>query len=181
MKHSDQSCTVVTINSGSTSVKLAAFQVRAPAVTEMSRISLSHDSHTPREALSGFLSGLSTSPDAIAHRIVHGGQRFTVPVKIDATVATALGQLSELAPLHNPKAIEWIDAARQVAGATVVQVAAFDTAFFSSLPRVAAEYALAHRYGVDEGVRRYGFHGLAHEALWKRWSQLHPDLPQGEE
>lgn len=178
MKHSDQSC-VMTINSGSTSVKLAAFKVRAQTVTEVSRVTLSEDARTPREALSGFLAGLPDAPDAIAHRVVHGGQRFTAPVKIDSNVATAIKELSELAPLHNPKALEWIDAARQVADAAVVQVAAFDTAFFSSLPRVAAEYALASRYGVDEGVRRYGFHGLAHQALWQRWSQLHPDLPQG--
>src|SRR5262249_22852922 len=45
--------------------------------------------------------------------------------------------------------------------------------------RVAGEYALASRYGIDQAVRRYGFHGLAHEALWKRWSQLHPDLQRG--
>jgi len=92
---------------------------------------------------------------------------------------TAIDELSELAPLHNPKALEWIEAARSVAGPDVTQIAAFDTSFFSSLPRVAGEYALAAKYGVDQDVRRYGFHGLAHEALWRRWTQLRPDLPRG--
>src|SRR5262249_37064340 len=95
------------------------------------------------------------------------------------SVVTGIRELSGLAPLHNPKALEWIEAARNVAGTDVLQVAAFDTAFFSSLPRVAAEYALPKRYGVDQGIRRYGFHGLADQALWQRWSQLHPDLPLG--
>jgi acetate kinase len=111
--------------------------------------------------------------------VVHGGHRFPAPVRIDAGVTTAIKELSELAPLHNPKALEWIEAAQSVAGANVTQIAAFDTSFFSSLPRVAGEYALAAKYGVDQDVRRYGFHGLAHEALWRRWTQLRPDLPAG--
>jgi acetate kinase len=191
MKHSDEPCIVVTINSGSTSVKLAAFTASASAsasaaaaaddrdVTQISREHLSGESLVPREALRSFLAKLSSPPDAVAHRVVHGGQHFTAPVKIDSSVSIAIQQLSELAPLHNPKAVEWIEAARHVAGPDVIQVAAFDTSFFCALPRVAAEYALARQHGVDEGVRRYGFHGLAHEALWRRWSELHPELPRG--
>jgi acetate kinase len=179
-KHSARSCTVVTVNSGSTSVKLAAFDVRSPDdVTQMSQDHVTGDNLVPREVLTRFLANLRAAPAAIAHRVVHGGRRFTAPVRIDSSVLTAIQTLSELAPLHNPKAVEWIEAARSVAGPEVAQVAAFDTAFFSSLPRVAGEYALASGYGVDQGVRRYGFHGLAHEALWRRWSQLHPDLPRG--
>jgi acetate kinase len=55
----------------------------------------------------------------------------------------------------------------------------FDTAFFTRMPRVAAEYALAPSLGVDRGVRRYGFHGLAHESLWRKWCALYPQLPRG--
>ncbi len=179
-KHSDRSCTVLTVNSGSTSVKLGAFEARGPAsVTQISQDHLSGEKLVPREVLSGFLAKLATPPDAIAHRVVHGGRRFPGPVRIDSGVMTAIHELSELAPLHNPKALEWIEAARSVAGPDVMQIAAFDTSFFSSLPRVAGEYALAAKYGVDQDVRRYGFHGLAHEALWRRWTQLRPDLPRG--
>jgi acetate kinase len=184
-KHSDRSCIVVTVNSGSTSVKLAAFETRCAAtvaaadVTEISHETLRGEQLAPREELSRFLAKLPGPPQAIAHRVVHGGRRFTTPVLIDSSVSAAIQELSELAPLHNPKAVEWIEAARSVAGARVAQVAVFDTAFFASLPRVAGEYAMASRYGADQGVRRYGFHGLAHEALWKRWSQLHTDLPLG--
>jgi len=170
----------VTVNSGSTSVKLGAFEVRSPDdVTPISQEHLTGENLVPRAVLTSFLAKLRAAPAAIAHRVVHGGRRFTAAVRIDSSVSAAIHELSELAPLHNPKALEWIEAACSVAGPDVTQVAAFDTAFFASLPRVAGEYALASRYGVDEGVRRYGFHGLAHEALWRRWSQLSPDLPLG--
>jgi acetate kinase len=179
-KHSDRSCIVLTVNSGSTSVKLGAFEARGPEdVTQVSQDHLSGENLAPRAVLSGFLAKLPAPPHAMAHRVVHGGQRFTTPVRIDSSVLTGIQELSELAPLHNPKAVEWIEAALGITGPDVAQVAAFDTSFFASLPRVAGEYALAARYGVDKGVRRYGFHGLAHEALWRRWAQLHPELPLG--
>ncbi len=111
--------------------------------------------------------------------MVHGGTRFTAPTLIDDGAREAIGALSELAPLHNPVALKWIDAARKTCGAGVTQVATFDTAFFSTLPRVAAEYALPPDLGVELGVRRYGFHGLAHEAMWERWRHLEPRLPGG--
>jgi acetate kinase len=179
-KHSERSCTVVTVNSGSTSVKLAAFQCRGKdAATQISHAHLEGSQLVPEQVLRDFLAKLPATPDAMAHRVVHGGRKFPGPVRIDAGVTSAIEALCELAPLHNPKALEWIKAAQDVAGSEVTQVAAFDTSFFASLPRVAAEYALAPRFGIDEDVRRYGFHGLAHEALWRRWTQLRPDLPQG--
>jgi acetate kinase len=171
---------IVTINSGSTSVKLAAFEARAPGdfVRIESQKSTGEDL-VPTRVLAEFLAKLGTRPAAIGHRVVHGGTKFTAPVRIDSEVREAIHQLSELAPLHNPKALEWIQAAIETVGDDVAQVAAFDTSFFANLPRVAGEYALARKFGVDAGVRRYGFHGLAHEALSRRWEHLRPDLPQG--
>lgn len=171
---------VFTVNSGSTSVKLAAFEVTA--LCESQRIA--HEEHpeessSEREILSGFLSRLHRRPDAIAHRIVHGGTRFTHPTRLDASVLAEIGKLSELAPLHNRKALQWIEAARDLCGPDMVQLAAFDTSFFAGLPRVAGEYALAAHVGVEQGVRRYGFHGLAHEAMWRVWRDLRPELPGG--
>jgi len=179
-KHSERSCTVVTVNSGSTSVKLAAFTASAGAVTQISHDHLSGEKLVPQEVLRTFLAKLPSAPDAMAHRVVHGGHHFPAPVRIDERVLGTIRELSELAPLHNPKALEWIEAARAVGGASAVaQIAVFDTSFFSSLPRVAGEYALAPEFGVDQDVRRYGFHGLAHEALRRRWTELRPDLPGG--
>ena len=169
----------MTVNSGSTSVKLAAFSVSAGTVTQISHGHLDGEKLVAESNLRRFLAKLPRPPDAMAHRVVHGGRHFCAPVKIDGEVIKTIRTLSELAPLHNPKALEWIEAARKVAGRDVEQIAAFDTSFFASLPRVAGEYALAARHGVEQDVRRYGFHGLAHQALSCRWTELRPDLLQG--
>lgn len=176
---------VLTVNTGSTSVKLAAFRVGpggGEAGTPPLRLAAQHltgDSPDPAATLRGFLSRLPGAPAAVAHRVVHGGTRFTGPTLIDDSAREAIAALSELAPLHNPTALRWIDAARETCGKGVTHVAAFDTAFFSTLPRVAAEYALPPDFGVDIGVRRYGFHGLAHQAIWQRWRELEPRLAGG--
>jgi acetate kinase len=176
---------VLTVNTGSTSVKLAAFGVQSdpgeagPPPKQLAAQHLTGHAPDPVAALRGLLGQLPHPPAAVAHRVVHGGTRFTAPTLIDDAARQAIAALSELAPLHNPVALRWIDAAREACGAGVIQVAAFDTAFFSTLPRVAAEYALPPDLGVDLGVRRYGFHGLAHQAMWERWCQLEPRLPGG--
>jgi acetate kinase len=168
---------VLTLNSGSTSVKLGLYDTAAGK-----RLENEHHSGSdiePRALLKSFLQRLKSSPDVIAHRVVHGGTRFPGPVRIDDTVVGEIRTLSELAPLHNPTALRWIDAAREVCGDNIAHVAVFDTSFFATLPRRASEYALPASFGVEHGVRRYGFHGLAHEAMWRRWCELHPALPKG--
>jgi len=171
---------VVTVNSGSTSVKLAAYEL--PDSGGGRRIChLRADSGTAdrKALLAGFLAGLKQAPDAIAHRVVHGGRRFTAPARIDPDVFREIAALSELAPLHNPEALHWIEAAQSLCGPQVAQVAAFDTAFFAGLPDVAREYAVSRELSLDHGVCRYGFHGLAHEAMLRSWEALHPELPGG--
>jgi acetate kinase len=171
---------VLTLNSGSTSVKLAAYDTAgAQTPTRIASEHHSGDKIERRSIFGAFLAKLRSRPDAVAHRVVHGGTRFTCPARIDDSVFSGIAELSELAPLHNPKALEWIDTARELCGPDVAQVAVFDTAFFVGLPRVAAEYALPPHLGVERGVQRYGFHGLAHEAMWRRWCELHPELPGG--
>jgi acetate kinase len=172
--------TLLTVNSGSTSVKLALYDVNAAGTP----VRVSSEQHSggalDRLALLRSVAArLGAAPAAIAHRIVHGGTRFVLPTRIDAEVIAAIGQLSPLAPLHNPPALEWVTATRELWGETLPQVAVFDTAFFAALPRRAAEYAVPPELGVGRGVRRYGFHGLAHEVMWHRWCELHPQLPRG--
>jgi acetate kinase len=176
---------VLTVNTGSTSVKLAAFRAEAddggagrPPVRLAAR-HLTGTSLDPLATLDGFLEQLEERPTAVAHRVVHGGTRFTGPALLDDGVREAIAALSELAPLHNPVALRWIDAAREACGPGVTHVATFDTSFFATLPRVAMEYALPPDLGVELGIRRYGFHGLAHEAMWRRWRELQPGLEGG--
>ncbi|HEU5136161.1 MAG TPA: acetate/propionate family kinase [Steroidobacteraceae bacterium] len=99
--------------------------------------------------------------DAVVHRVVHGGERFTAPTLIDAGVLAQLGDLERLAPLHNPPAIAAIKAARELF-ANVPHVAVFDTAFHATLPPRAREYALPEEIRARFSIRRYGFHGISH-------------------
>src|SRR5690606_6956864 len=133
---------VLTINSGSASVKLAIHEVAA-AKKPVCLFSERHDADArPRPVLQALLAKLASPPDEVAHRVVHGGTYFTGPTRIDDATIRRLEQLNDLAPLHNPKALQWLAAARTVCGPPAVHVAHFDTAFFAGLPRVAAEYAL---------------------------------------
>jgi acetate kinase len=172
--------TLLTVNSGSTSVKLALYEVDAAGACVLLDSEHHSGSQLDRHALlRSFGTRRSPAPQAIAHRIVHGGTRFVRPTRIDRDVIAAIEQLSPLAPLHNPAALRWVQATREIWGEELPQVAVFDTAFFAHMPRRAAEYALPAALGVERGVRRYGFHGLAHEFMWRRWCELNPQLPDG--
>ncbi len=109
--------------------------------------------------------------DAVGHRLVHGGPRFSRPVRLDADVTAELERLSVLAPLHNPPAIMAVRASRAWLGAGVPMVAAFDTAFHRDLPEVAARYALPRSVADRHGVRRYGFHGIAHASMARQYAE----------
>jgi acetate kinase len=100
---------------------------------------------------------------AAGHRVVHGGLKFTRSVRIDADVLAALDEFVPLAPLHQPHNLDAIRAvARHMPG--LKQVACFDTAFHRTQPGVAQAFALPRRYA-EEGVLRYGFHGLSYEYI----------------
>src|SRR5262249_48719957 len=155
---------LLTVNSGSTSVKLALYEATHGAEPRL--IDSEQRRGSPLDAsavLRSLEPKLTSPPKVIAHRIVHGGTRFVQPTPMDGAVLTAIEQLARLAPLHNSVALRWVAAARELWGAQLPQVAVFDTSWFANLPRVAAEYALPPNLGTARGVRRYGFHGLAHE------------------
>lgn len=99
--------------------------------------------------------------DGIAHRVVHGGDRFHEAVRIDERVIAAIRDLSRLAPLHNPANLLGVEVARQLAP-DVPQIAVFDTAFHQQLPAHAYTYALPLDLARRLHVRRYGFHGSSH-------------------
>ena len=103
--------------------------------------------------------------DGVGHRVVHGGSRFIEPVRLDGTVMRDLEALTMLAPLHNPPSLMAIQAARAVLGETIPMVVVFDTAFHATMPAKAATYAIPYEFSERHGIRRYGFHGLAHASL----------------
>jgi acetate kinase len=100
---------------------------------------------------------------AAGHRVVHGGLKFTKPVAIDAEVLAALEALVPLAPLHQPHNLAAIKAIAQRVP-DLAQVACFDTAYHRTQPELAQAFALPRRYA-EEGVLRYGFHGLSYEYI----------------
>ena len=110
--------------------------------------------------------------EAVGHRVVHGGERFTHSTLVDDEVWRGVEELIELAPLHNPHNLRGIAAARAVLGAGVPQVAVFDTAFHHSLPDTAYLYAIPYQFYRRYGVRRYGFHGTSHRYIAYRYRQL---------
>ena len=104
---------------------------------------------------------------AIGHRVVHGGERFQAPARIDAEVCAAIRELALLAPLHNPANLIGIEVCRD-AFPGVPQVAVFDTAFHQTLPPHAFRYAVPDAWYRELGVRRYGFHGTSHRYVAER-------------
>lgn len=110
--------------------------------------------------------------EAVGHRVVHGGERFTHSTLVDDDVWHALHDLIELAPLHNPHNLRGIAAARAALGPGIPQVAVFDTAFHHSLPDVAYLYAIPYQLYRRYRVRRYGFHGTSHRYIAYRYRQL---------
>ena len=98
---------------------------------------------------------------AVGHRIVHGGPRFTSPRRIDEKLKAVLKELVPFAPLHLPSQIAMIEAV-SAHYPDLPQVACFDTAFHSTMPEVAKRFALPQELW-DQGIKRYGFHGLSYE------------------
>jgi acetate kinase len=157
---------VLTVNAGSSSVRFALFKGNAAP----QRLAVAHNGHgTATARLRAFLHEQNAGPVAVvAHRVVHGGSTLVTPCVVDARVEAEIERLAPLAPLHNPVALAWIRAAREVLGPGVTQVTVFDTAFYADLPEAARTYAIPREFAHKHGLRRYGFHGIAHRALWRR-------------
>ena len=112
--------------------------------------------------------------EAVGHRIVHGGAKYTAPVRLDATVLAELEQLIPLAPLHQPHNLSPIRSLFAIAP-HLPQVGCFDTAFHTVQPPLAQAFALPAAI-TERGVRRYGFHGLSYEYIASVLPSLDPKL-----
>jgi acetate kinase len=116
-------------------------------------------------------------PIAVGHRVVHGGPRYSQPVLIDEEVLANLERFVPLAPLHQPNNLAPIRAI-MAESPDLPQAACFDTAFHRGHGALADHYALPERF-YDEGVRRYGFHGLSYEYIASRLPKVAPDIAPG--
>ena len=160
---------VVVINCGSTSLKaerLDPVSGERFASVHVERIGETVPSHAA--ALEQALPELMADDvEAVGHRVVHGGEHFIAPTRITPEVLATLDGLHHLAPLHNPANVAGIRAALEALPDTP-QVAVFDTAVHSTLPRRAYSYALPRELAVRHGLRRYGFHGPSHALVARR-------------
>lgn len=193
---------LLTINAGSSSLKFALFQSRGLAamgsgqvegIGTASRLTCKDGAgnaiHADErsigdhaQAMAAVLAILSerfgqARVTGIGHRVVHGGIDFDAPAVIDGQVVEQLARLIPLAALHQPHNLAGI-AAAGAAFPGVLQVACFDTAFHRTQSYVASTYALPRRF-YEEGVRRYGFHGLSYEYVAERLSAMSPRHGKG--
>jgi acetate kinase len=166
---------VLVVNAGSSSLKL--------------RLLDGQDVISHRADLPAGPDGLDTSrlaeilhgwrkPDVVGHRIVHGGNLFAGPARIDHAVREQLRELTDLAPLHQPKSLAALDAVTARLP-DITAVACFDTAFHATIPAAAATYAIPLEWRERYGIRRYGFHGLSHSYCSARAARLVDRPPAG--
>lgn len=109
--------------------------------------------------------------DAVGHRIVHGGEKFTKPAIVDDEVMNGLEECIELAPLHNPAAILGIEACKKVMPGKK-NVVVFDTAFHQTMPEETYLYPIPYKYYEKYKIRRYGFHGTSHQYVSGRVAEI---------
>ena len=191
---------VLALNCGSSSVKCQLFEtsleeMEANRDRQLGRVSVERigtpdavvrsekgDSARPvaehREAIEIAVNLLAEGLDgkreieAVGHRVVHGGERFSAPVELDDAAAREIEALNDLAPLHNPENLKGFQAARSVLP-QARHVAVFDTAFHQTLPPKAYVYGLPDAVWRRHKVRRYGFHGSSHRYVAYRYAQIH--------
>ena len=187
---------VLTINTGSSSVKSALYAMGereevlfSAQIAEIGRpeswLSMSGgdrpanhertpvpDYGTALHLLQDALAGRGLSPDAVGHRVVHGGGAYSKPQLVTADLVTALEALVPIDPDHLPQAVQAVRAMEQIYP-SLPQVACFDTSFHAGMPATARRYALPRRI-TDEGVVRYGFHGLSYEYIMSRLAEIAP-------
>jgi acetate kinase len=158
---------VLVVNAGSSSLKLSLLDGETLL---SSRDLRAERAEVDAGQIAAVLSDLG-AVDAVGHRIVHGGARFHAAVVIDAEVLAALTALTALAPLHQAKSLAALAAVNRVHG-DVPAVACFDTAFHAALTPAASTYPLPEAWRRRWGLRRYGFHGLAHASVARRVTEL---------
>ena len=108
--------------------------------------------------------------DVVGHRVVHGGAKYSQPTIINDEVKRAIADLIPLAPSHNPANLEGIETVEKILPQTL-QIAVFDTAFHTTIPELAKVYPLPYKF-YEQGIQRYGFHGISHEYCAHRTAQI---------
>jgi len=157
------------INSGSSSLKFKLIETSTKKILLSKVVENIGEASSPIKNHHDALESLEidfSKLDAIGHRVVHGGEEFSCGVLIDDEVEKSIEGLISLAPLHNGPNLEGIRVARKQTP-TTPQVAVFDTAFHTTMPKEALLYALPYEMYEKHNIRRYGFHGTSHSYVMK--------------
>jgi len=190
--------TILTLNCGSSSIKFSVFSTDQDkhlyhGIVDQVGTAHTHISYTAYDTLHGKAypdmdmkgalyhilqliaddHNVAAHLDGIGHRVVHGGSTFTAPTRIYPKTLAAMQATIPLAPLHNPNNIMGIEIAMAVFPA-VPNIAVFDTAFHSTIPSVASTYAIDRQIATKYHIKRYGFHGLSHEAVYAAVAAYYP-------
>jgi acetate kinase len=164
----DSDLRILVVNAGSSSLKL---RVLDDADGVVASIDLPATRGTTDAGAIETALGTLGPIRAVGHRIVHGGTRYSGPVRLDAAVEANLRALTDLAPLHQPKSMAAL-AAVQAVLPDVPAVACFDTAFHASMPAAATTYAIPPEWRKRWALRKYGFHGLSHAYAARRAAEI---------
>ena len=164
----DAGARILVVNAGSSSLKLRVLDAAdaVVATADLPAPRETADAGAIAEAVAGF-----GKIGAVGHRIVHGGTRYSGPVRLDAAVEANLRALTDLAPLHQPKSLAALTAVN-AALPTVPAVACFDTAFHAAMPTAATTYAIPPEWRKRWALRKYGFHGLSHAYASRRAAEM---------
>lgn len=166
---------VLSLNCGSSSIRWGLFDVANEVDLAEGKIEESEIANEIWPKVEDLLSDLARSgedlPEAIGHRIVHGGEHFADAALIDDGVTAAIEAARPLAPTHNPKSLRGIRAAQKVFPG-LPQVAVFDTAFHQSMPPEAYVYPIPYVFYERDRIRRYGFHGTSHRFVSERAAEM---------
>ena len=158
---------ILVINSGSSSLKYQVIDVDSDQSLLSGTIERVESHETAFSQMLEKLKESKITPVALAHRVVHGGDKFSKPAVINKEVENAIEELIPLAPLHNPGNLAGIQAGEK-AFPNLPQVAVFDTAFHQSMPESSYRYAIDMDLAKKLGVRKYGFHGTSHSYVSRK-------------
>jgi len=170
---------VLTINAGSSSLRLGLYSADGVAIKSCGSEHYPAAPTLQAERLHEFLKQSGSEVELVAHRLVHGGRRIKHPRIFNRQVEADVEQIASLAPLHNPAALALMHQCRDELGKNMLQVVVPDTGFYTGLPAVASTYALPTALCERYQIQRFGFHGIAHQAMLEHWQRIRPDLTGG--
>jgi acetate kinase len=173
---------ILVLNGGSSSFKCWYHDLHEPlpeeAPTPLWKTNIDWHGHPPLDqVLAKALEGLRQPVDIVGHRIVHGGKAYRAPALLTSETREAIAQQAEFAPAHNRFELEAIEAVDRLLGTHIPQIAVFDTAFHATLEPPAYVYPVPYGW-LQDGVRRFGFHGINYQYVTRRAGQMLGGTPR---